>query len=130
MLKWINIIFAVFSRLFVVAGLIVGFLARKRMGVLRSMVYRNQKLFNTVLSPIMLRIYVVGIVLIGVWIVYKIAGKHVYTIKQTYMLFIMGVVSIGTIYFLEGTSQVGLPLAVIGILLGFVELLIKLIRTD
>lgn len=130
LLKWINKILRILSRLFVVSGLILSYLATKKMGVLRSMLYRNQKLLDTILAPIMLKIYVVCIVFMFIWIIYKILNRHEYTFKETYILFLTGTVAMGTIYLLQDNLKVGLPLVFIGILLGLVESFIKLIFFD
>lgn len=124
MLKYINITCAVFSRLFIFAGFVLGYLSKKKMGVLRSMMYRNEKILNTVLSPIMQYVYIFIILMIVLWLCYLILEKKA-GLKETYPVWATITMALLALYFVSRIPLVPLPMVTIGILLGVLDSTLK-----
>lgn len=61
---------------FLLGGSVLGYLARKRMGVLRSLMYRNEKLQTTLLSPEVIGVVQLLIMLLTALVLLEMARKR------------------------------------------------------
>lgn len=127
MLKVINIILAVFSRLLVMAGILLGYLANKRMDVMRNMTYRNGRMMETVLAPMMRYCYMFALIGVAVWITYLLLERK-RNLNELLSLYIVITATFVALAIVPSMNMIAVPLVTLGLLTAIVDSVLAILR--
>lgn len=128
MLKFINLTLAILSRLLIIAGLILGYLSKKKMGVLRSMIYRNEKLVTNVFPPVMQYVFIGLMIAVFLGGIYLILEKKA-AFRQGLPVLITAIMTSMAVYYVPRVTWIALPLVTLGLLVGTAESMLSMIRS-
>ncbi len=90
MKQWNGRILTGLGLLVIIAGSILGYLADKRMGVQRSLIYRNAKLMEGILSPMGLALILVAVLGTSLWLVLFLRKRNRFALSSMKTLGVFG----------------------------------------
>ena len=122
--KLITRVLSILSGILIVGGTLLGYLSKKRMGVQRSLMFRNQKLEEGLLS---LRGLSVLTIVATVFFLIVWRQRRLFSSKHKLMWGMSSVSLVMSMVFLKTSSYMGAPWIFLGVYLLYVAVSIKMI---